>query len=49
LAGICLGPALVLAGTGSAKGWMFLLAMLAGNGLFEIFEALKAQRSATSV
>ena len=49
LAGICPGPALVLAGTGSAKGWVFLLAMLAGNGLFEIFEALKAQRSATSV
>jgi len=49
LAGICPGPALVLAGAGSAKGWVFLLAMLAGNGLFEIFEALKAQRSATSV
>jgi hypothetical protein len=49
LAGICPGPALVLAGAGSAKGWVFLLAMLAGNGLFEIFEALKAQRSATPV
>jgi uncharacterized membrane protein YedE/YeeE len=49
LAGICPGPALVLAGTGSAKGWVFLLALLAGSGLFEIFEALKAQRSATPV
>jgi len=49
LAGICPGPALVLAGAGSAKGWVFLVAMLAGNALFEIFEALKAQRSATSV
>jgi uncharacterized membrane protein YedE/YeeE len=49
LAGICPGPALVLAGTGSAKGWVFLFALLAGNGLFEIFEALKAQRSATPV
>ncbi len=44
LAGICPGPALVLAGFGLAKGWAFLLAMLAGNGLFEIFEAA-ARRS----
>jgi len=38
LAGICPGPALVLAGTGSAKGLVFLVAMIAGNGIFEFFE-----------
>jgi len=38
LAGICPGPALVLAGAGSAKGLSFLAAMIAGNGVFEFFE-----------
>jgi hypothetical protein len=41
LAGICPGPALVLAGTGSAKGLVFLAAMIAGNGVFEFFEKKK--------
>ena len=41
LAGICPGPALVLAGTGSAKGLAFLAAMIAGNGVFEFFEKKK--------
>jgi uncharacterized protein len=41
LAGICPGPALVLAGTGSAKGLIFLAAMIAGNGIFEFFEKRK--------
>jgi uncharacterized membrane protein YedE/YeeE len=41
LAGICPGPALVLAGYGSAKGLLFLAAMLAGNALFELFEKQK--------
>jgi uncharacterized membrane protein YedE/YeeE len=41
LAGICPGPALVLAGTGSAKGLIFLVAMIAGNGIFEFFEKKK--------
>ena len=35
LAGICPGPALVLAGYGAIKGLVFLAAMLAGSGLFE--------------
>jgi len=39
LAGICPGPALVLAGYGSVKGLVFLVAMLAGNGIFEFFES----------
>jgi uncharacterized membrane protein YedE/YeeE len=38
LAGICPGPALVLAGAGSVKGIVFLVAMIAGNGVFEFFE-----------
>lgn len=35
LAGICPGPALVLLGTGSAKGAVFFLGLLGGMGLFE--------------
>ena len=38
LAGICPGPALVLAGAGSVKGMVFLGAVIAGNGVFEFFE-----------
>jgi uncharacterized membrane protein YedE/YeeE len=41
LAGICPGPALVLAGTGSTKGFIFLAAIIAGNGIFELFEKRK--------
>src|SRR5258707_4157941 len=41
LAGICPGPALVLSGTGSAKGLVFLVSMIAGNGIFEFFEKRK--------
>lgn len=36
LAGICPGPALVLLGSGSAKGIVFTLALLAGMVLFEV-------------
>lgn len=38
IAGICPGPALVLLGTGSAKGVVFVAAMLLGMGAFEILE-----------
>lgn len=38
LAGICPGPALVLLGTGSIKGIVFVVAMLLGMGIFEILE-----------
>ena len=38
LAGICPGPALVLLGSGSDKGMIFVVAMLAGMGAFEILE-----------
>lgn len=41
LAGICPGPALVLVGYGTAEGYVFLAAMLAGFGLFELLENRK--------
>ncbi len=37
-AGICPGPALVLLGSGSVKGMVFVAAMLLGMGIFEILE-----------
>lgn len=43
LAGICPGPALVLAGSGSLQGVVFLLAMLAGSAAFEWLEARRAR------
>ena len=41
LVGICPAPAFVLLGTGSLKGVVFLIAMLAGMGLFELFDNKK--------
>ncbi|TPG73794.1 YeeE/YedE family protein [Pseudomonas arsenicoxydans] len=41
LAGICPGPALVLMGSGILKGAVFVMAMLAGMGLFERLERQK--------
>ena len=38
LGGICPGPALVLAGYGSPKGFVFIAAMIAGMGAFEFIE-----------
>ena len=43
LAGICPGPALVLAGYGTIKGLVFLAAMLAGSALFEFLEGRKGK------
>lgn len=40
LAGICPGPAFVLLGTGATKGIVFVLALLAGMGLFEFRQRL---------
>ena len=37
IAGFCPGPALVMAGSGSSKAIVFVLAMLVGMGVFEIF------------
>ena len=38
MAGICPGPALVLLGSGSGKGIVFVAAMLVGMGIFELLE-----------
>ena len=38
LAGFCPGPALVALGLGQGKAVVFVVAMLAGMGLFEVFE-----------
>ncbi|GBU09403.1 membrane protein [Gammaproteobacteria bacterium] len=47
LAGICPGPALVLASTGAIKGVVFVAAMLAGMLLFEILEIFFNKNSAS--
>lgn len=39
LAGICPGPAVVLLGTGSAKGAVFFLGLLGGMALFQLWAA----------
>ena len=46
VAGFCPGPALVALGMGGAKAFVFVAAMLAGMGIFELLERLK--RTATS-
>jgi uncharacterized membrane protein YedE/YeeE len=42
IAGFCPGPALASLGTGNPKVLLFVLAMLAGMGLFELLEKRKA-------
>jgi uncharacterized protein len=44
LAGFCPGPALVALGMGQVKALVFVLAMLAGMGLFEALEWLRRAR-----
>ncbi len=39
LAGICPAPAFVLLGAGSSKGIIFVIAMIAGMGLYELLES----------
>lgn len=39
LAGFCPGPAIVSMGAGEPKAFVFVLAMLAGMGLFELLES----------
>lgn len=41
IAGFCPGPAIVALGMGEIKAMVFVLAMLAGMGLFELFEGQK--------
>ncbi len=42
IAGICPGPALVLVGAGVSQGLIFVAAMLAGMGIFELLERRKS-------
>jgi uncharacterized membrane protein YedE/YeeE len=44
IAGFCPGPALVALGMGEAKALVFVAAMLAGMGLFELLERRAAAR-----
>ena len=48
MAGICPGPALVLLGSGSGKGIVFVAAMLLGMGIFEILERSRSTNSPKS-
>ena len=43
LAGFCPGPAIASLGTGSLKPVLFVLAMVAGMGLFELAEWLRSR------
>ncbi len=45
IAGICPGPALVLVGGGVFKGVVFVIAMLLGMALFEMFNRQKSKQS----
>lgn len=45
-AGFCPGPALVALGMGEHKAMVFVLAMLAGMGLFELLERRGVRRTA---
>lgn len=44
IAGICPGPALVLVGGGVFKGVIFVIAMIAGMALFELFNHHKSKQ-----
>ncbi len=46
LAGFCPGPALVALGAGEPKALVFVLAMVAGMGVFELLEARGRARAA---
>jgi len=48
IAGFCPGPALVALGMGEAKALVFVLAMLAGMGIFEALESRATGRGARS-
>lgn len=48
VAGLCPGPALVSIGTGQIKAVVFVLAMVAGMGVFEWLEHARLNRAATA-
>jgi uncharacterized protein len=45
MAGICPGPGLVLVGAGSLHGFIFVIAMLLGMGIFELLERSRTSHS----
>lgn len=45
LSGICPGPGLVLVGTGSLHGMVFVAAMLLGMAIFELLERYRARQA----
>ncbi|MGY6258164.1 DUF6691 family protein [Paraburkholderia caledonica] len=49
LAGFCPGPAIVAAGSGQSKAWIFLLAMLGGMALFSLLERRTGRAARASV
>ena len=48
LAGFCPGPALVAIGAGEIKAIVFVAAMLAGMGLYELFSARERQSASAA-
>ncbi|MDB5944155.1 MAG: hypothetical protein JWQ13_3721 [Ramlibacter sp.] len=48
VAGFCPGPALVALGMGETKAIVFVVAMVAGMGIFELLERRSAARQATA-
>ena len=44
LAGYCPGPAVVAAGMGQGKAIAFVVAMLAGMGIYELIERFRQRR-----
>lgn len=44
IAGICPGPAFVLLGAGVSKGFVFMLALIGGMGLFEVLQRFQPSR-----
>lgn len=48
LAGFCPGPAIASLATGSLKPLLFVLAMVAGMGIFELAERLRARHPETA-
>jgi uncharacterized membrane protein YedE/YeeE len=48
LAGFCPGPALVALGAGHVKALVFVAAMVAGMGVFEIVERMRARSTTAS-
>jgi uncharacterized membrane protein YedE/YeeE len=49
LAGFCPGPALVAAGGGQPRAWLFVAAMLAGMAIFAVLERRRRSQEATPI